>query len=177
MALPAITITDNAQEYQRMTLKGTYDFSKEMQIIGRPFNGKPGIHVITPMKVADKVVLVNRGWSKYDKPYTKPAGELEITGIIRKNPKRNYLNRHTMLDNIPAQNMWFYIDLPQMHHHINTPALNFYVEALATTKPNSYPYALDGKINIYNEHLAYAITWYSLGVALLIMYYFRFYRR
>jgi surfeit locus 1 family protein len=177
LAKPPLAIENAPEEYRLMTLTGTYDFANEMTVIGRPMNGKPGVHIITPMKIADKTILINRGWAKYDAPYTKPAGEVTVTGIIRSTTKRNFLSRHITMDNIPAQNMWFYVDLPAMHQHIKTPQQQFYVEATGKITTNSYPYTIEAKINLYNEHLSYAITWYSLAIALLIIYYFRFHRR
>ena len=167
----------NVDEYRLITVTGTYDHAKEMQIIGRPFNGKPGIHVITPMQTEKGIILINRGWAKYEEPYTKPEGTQTVTGIIRKTQARNFLSRHITMDNKPEQNLWFYADLDQMYQHTKAPNPAFYIELSGDEVPNSYPYALPKEIKLYNEHLTYAITWYSLGVALLLTYYFRFHRQ
>ena len=181
MAEKPITLADfkspEEDEYRQVTLTGTFDNSKTMEIIGRPFNGKPGIYVITPMQTEKGVVLVNRGWSKYEEKYSSPEGMQKVTGIIRKNQVRNFIGRHVTMDNVPEKNMWFYADLPQMYGHIKAPNQNFYVELTDNTTPNSYPYALPKEITLYNEHLSYAITWYSLAIALILIYYFRFHRR
>jgi surfeit locus 1 family protein len=176
----------NVDEYRLITLTGTYDHKNEMQIIGRPFNGKPGIHIITPMLTDKGPILINRGWSKYDQPYSRPEGVQTVTGVIRKSQKRNFLSRHMTMDNKPADNLWFYAELAQMYPHIQAPNPGFYIELVTDEKPiktvleresYSYPYALPREIKLYNEHLAYAITWYSLSIALLLIYYFRFHRK
>ena len=181
MAEKPITLAEfqnpDADEYRHINLTGIYDHAKEMQIIGRPFNGKPGIHIITPMVTDKGVILVNRGWAKYEEPYAKPEGVQNVTGIIRKTQQRNFLSRHITMDNVPAKNMWFYVDLPVMYPYVKAPDQSFYVELTGKEEPNSYPYALPTEIKLYNEHLTYAITWYCLAVALLLTYYFRFHRK
>lgn len=172
-------------EYRLVTVKGIYDHSKTIEIIGRPYNGKPGIHILTPMAVlipslTDSLttdIIVNRGWVKYEEPYEKPADVVEATGIVRKSQQRNYLSRHITMDNVPDKNLWFYVDLPAIYQSLGKKPQTFYVELVGDIKPGSYPYALEKKINIYNEHLSYVITWYSLAVALLLVYYFRFHRK
>lgn len=167
----------NVDEYRLITVTGTYDHAKEMQIIGRPYNGKPGIHIITPMNTEKGVLLINRGWAKYEEAYSKPEGTQTVTGIIRKNQVRNFLSRHITMDNQPANNLWFFADIEAMYPHIKAPNPGFYIELASNEAPNSYPYALPKEIKLYNEHLTYAITWYCLGVALLLIYYFRFHRK
>lgn len=51
--------------FRRVTASGTYDFANEFVLTSRGRNGAPGVHVITPVRVAstDTAVLVNRGWA------------------------------------------------------------------------------------------------------------------
>jgi surfeit locus 1 family protein len=181
MAEKPITLAEyknpEIDEYRFITVSGVYDHAKEMQIIGRPYNGKPGIHIITPMATEKGPILINRGWAKFEEEYTKPEGRQTVTGIIRKSQKRNFLSRHITMDNKPESNVWFYADLDEMYPRIKAPNLGFYIEVSDDKQPNSYPYALPKEIKLYNEHMTYAITWYSLGIALLLIYYFRFHRK
>ncbi|HEX6316352.1 MAG TPA: SURF1 family protein [Gemmatimonadaceae bacterium] len=50
--------------FRPATARGTYDFANEMVLTSRGRNGAPGVHVITPLRLAtsDTAVLVNRGW-------------------------------------------------------------------------------------------------------------------
>jgi surfeit locus 1 family protein len=49
---------------RRAVLEGTPDTSNEFMVTGRSRNGSPGVHIVTPVRVAgtDTGVLVNRGW-------------------------------------------------------------------------------------------------------------------
>jgi surfeit locus 1 family protein len=49
--------------YRRVQLAGRYDFAGEVVLTSRGRDGAPGVHVLTPLQMADgSRVLVNRGW-------------------------------------------------------------------------------------------------------------------
>ncbi len=56
---------NSAVRFRRATANGRYDFANEFVLTSRTRNGSPGVHVITPLRVAnsDTAVLVNRGWA------------------------------------------------------------------------------------------------------------------
>ena len=47
----------------------------------------------------------------------------------------------------------------------------FYVEADATPNSGGFPIGGQTRITIPNNHLQYAITWYSLALVLLVIYF------
>lgn len=51
-------------EIRRDTIVGVADYSREFVIKRRSHNGSPGVHIVTPVWVAERgdTVLVNRGW-------------------------------------------------------------------------------------------------------------------
>lgn len=51
-------------QYRRATAQGLYDFANELAVASRTNQGSPGVHIITPLRMAgtDTVFLVNRGW-------------------------------------------------------------------------------------------------------------------
>lgn len=56
---------DSAQaRYRRVQLTGRYDYARELVLTSRGRDGAPGVHVLTPLLVAEgPPVLVNRGWA------------------------------------------------------------------------------------------------------------------
>src|SRR5688500_3689176 len=49
--------------YRRVTVTGEYDPEREEIDGGRAMDGRPGEHVLTPLRLDDgREVLVNRGW-------------------------------------------------------------------------------------------------------------------
>ena len=49
---------------QRVRVRGTYDFEHEVVLLNRSREGAPGVHILTPIRLAgsDTAVVVNRGW-------------------------------------------------------------------------------------------------------------------
>lgn len=76
-------------EQRRVKAKGRYDIGRELILLGRPNEGRPGNHILTPLIVAGgRAVIVDRGWvpTDVDRPRddraSPPDGEVEVTGIV-----------------------------------------------------------------------------------------------
>jgi len=69
MAAPAAgwgqaTRDSASARYRQVQLTGRYDYARELVLTSRGRDGAPGVHVLTPLVVADgPPVLVNRGWA------------------------------------------------------------------------------------------------------------------
>lgn len=163
-------------EFRLVSEIGKYDHANEMQILHQTYNGKVGTHIITPF-IADsgKTVLVNRGWVPYETEYESPSSKTELYGIIRRNSDKG----HFALKNEPEKDIWYNIDLPQMTAAKAGVESEFYIEAKDEEEPEEkiYPLALPKKIQLYNQHMQYVITWFGMSIALLLMYYFRFFHK
>ena len=159
-------------EFKQMKIVGRFLHDEEFHILSRTYNGKAGTHVVTPLltESGDKI-LVNRGWVKADGDYEKPTDTIEVTGVIRVSQKGGWL----ALENDPENNHWFSIDLPVMYEKINQDPKGFYIDRVSDDK--TYPLSLPKEIKLHNSHLQYVITWFSLSFALLVIYYFRFWKR
>ena len=163
-------------EFRVVRSQGTYDYAREMQVLHQSYDGKVGTHVLTPFKTKHgTTILVNRGWVPYEHDFLKPEGELELYGVIRKDPRKG----HFALENEAEKNIWYNIDLPQMNQTAPDIETDFYVEAQAPGELDEkvYPLALPKKIHIYNQHMQYVITWFGISLALVLMYYFRFFHK
>ena len=53
-----------AARFRRVRVSGTWDRAHELMLTGRSRDGSPGVHLITPLRIAgaDTALLVNRGW-------------------------------------------------------------------------------------------------------------------
>lgn len=90
--VPLATLAgDTALRFRRARAIGTYDFPNEFVLTSRSRNGSPGVHVITPLRVAgtDTAVLINRGWvyspdgMKIDLTlYHEETTETEVDGFV-----------------------------------------------------------------------------------------------
>jgi surfeit locus 1 family protein len=162
-------------QYRRVSLTGAFRHDAEMYLAARSMNGNPGYHVVTPFEIAGgRAVLVDRGWVPLDKkdPASRAegqgAGPVTLDGVIRvPRPAKSWLQP----DNEPQNNMWFWVDLPAMAAHAGaTGAAPVYIEAGPAETPGGFPIGGQTRVNLPNDHLQYAITWYALAVILAVIY-------
>jgi surfeit locus 1 family protein len=70
--------------YRRSSARGRYDVDGEVRIRSRSLDGRPGLWVVTPLRLDDgTAVAVNRGFIPVstDTP-APPRGEVEVTGLL-----------------------------------------------------------------------------------------------
>jgi surfeit locus 1 family protein len=134
--------------------------------------------VLTPLRESEgRIVFVNRGFipSERKDPATRAAGQfagtVHISGLLRLPPdaKPNWF----LPDNRPDLNYWFWVDLPAMaaaDHLAVTDVAPFYIDADATPNPGGWPQGGVTPLSLPNDHLQYALTWFSLAAALVAIY-------
>ncbi len=76
------------------------------------------------------------------------------------------------------KNDWYGIDLAVMASLVGVPEFMPYILA-ADTKPNrgGYPVGGQTRLDLPNNHLSYAITWFGLAFALMVVYGVSAYRK
>lgn len=178
----ALTGDDNAVEalaWRRVSVTGRFLHDRELFLAARSLRGNVGYHVLTPLQRDDgRVVLINRGWvgpPKKDpaaRAAANPPGPVRISGIVTLGAKKAWLGP----DNNPSTNTWLWVDLPAMGQHLGTKLLPVVVEADATPNPGGFPIGGQTRINLPNDHLGYALTWYALAVVLVVIW-FAWHRR
>lgn len=171
-------------EYRAATVTGEFVHDGEQHFFAT-FNGQTGYYVYTPMKLADgRYLLVNRGFVPYDlkEPETRPGsltpGVQTVTGLVRE--KLEEKPSFIVPDNDEAQNIYYWKDLDRMAANADLPAdavLPFFLDADATPVPGGLPRGGVTVIDLPNNHLQYAITWYGLAAALLGVGLFAWFRR
>ena len=157
--------------YRHVMLKGRFLHDKQFYGVAQPRLGRPGVNVLTPFKLEkdSRVVLVARGWAPRGQE-TKPAGVQPVEGIIR--PLRE--KRYFAPENQPDKNLWFFEDVAAMGQHAGVELLPFAIEQTgpipAASKAETFPILGTGKLIFRNDHLTYAITWFSLAITGIIMF-------
>jgi surfeit locus 1 family protein len=161
-------------EYRRVRLSGRYINDREMFLAGRTFNGRGGWAILTPFRTDDgALVVVDRGWVPLDRkdPRTRPQSLIEgpttVEGIIRRPNLRTYFTP----ENEPDKNLWFSADVEAMARKADLgPVRPYLVEGLRQLIPGGFPVGGEIQVALRNDHLQYAITWYSLAIALVVIY-------
>jgi surfeit locus 1 family protein len=179
MAEPAIDfptdLSDPSRlEFRRVRLTGRFDHAHEIHLAAREVRFSTyGYHILTPFHLTDgRFVLISRGWvpPAAKDPTTRAdnqtEGVLTITGIARIPPPRRWLAP----ENAPDRNVWLWLDMAAVRDKLSLPQLApMIVEADAGQDPKALPKGGQTRLNFPDNHLIYAITWFSLALALLII--------
>ena len=164
-------------EYGRVRISGSFLHDKEFYLAARSLKDKVGMQVVTPLRTdAGTIVLFDRGWIPSERKESAKRGEgqlpgkVDLVGIVR----RSQIKRQFAPDNDPARNFWFHVDVPvmrQMAGGAADPVLDsFFLEADATANPGGVPIGGQTRLDIPNDHLQYAITWFGIALALVGVY-------
>lgn len=139
----------------------------------RPDATGPGYWVFSPARLpGGGIVVVNRGFVPEGRQDPKSrsqgnrSGVFDLAGVLRW-PETPGL--FTPKDE-PAKNLWFTRDPAAMAAAKGWgPVAPFYVDQEAPPAPGGFPKVGPLKISLPNNHLQYAITWYGLTIALLVV--------
>ncbi len=163
----------NIINYQKVKFSGTFDFEKQIYLYSLNSNGKPGYDIITPIKINfNEILLVNRGWISNDLKNNKNINKMKsksFEGIVKKISKSNPFKPENDIKN----NVWYSLKLEDLQNFTGYKLTNFVLYL-----QNSENNLVEKKIispDLPNNHLKYAITWYS--VALSILLYFLYFRK
>ena len=161
------------KNYQRVVSEGKFNFEDQIYLYSLNESGKPGYDVITPYKtLKNENVLVNRGWInknlKGNLEINLKENEVKITGLLREIYKANIFKPKNDLKN----NIWFSLEANDLKELTGKQFPNFMIFLEKPT--NKVPAPKKVSIDVPNNHLKYAITWYSIAISILFYYlYFR----
>ena len=119
-ALPPVALDDalaagDQLDYRKVRVAGRFLHERELYLDGRTHKGQVGIHVLTPLQLADgRALLVDRGWAPKAArdPATRTegqvAGEVVLEGALRRGGWGGLeLFRPA---NQPAENVWVWVE-------------------------------------------------------------------
>ena len=169
----AIAREGHDPSYYRVKVEGRFDHTKELYLYAVS-EGRAGWHVITPLKTEDgEVVLIDRGFvpDELRNPASRAAGELDgvlaVTGIVRVPEAQGSFTP----DNEVGANRWFWRDLQAMSRATGAGEVApFFLEAEKSNVPGGWPEGGQTRLELPNNHLQYAITWFLLAACLLVVY-------
>lgn len=147
----AATAPRTTQRFRRVVASGRWNYGRESVIAGRTRSGSPGVHIVTPMTLADgrTEILVNRGWV-----YSPDARSVDLA-------RWHEGDRGEVLG---------YVDEPPPS--LRAPNDQPYVVALADTNATadaSRPVRLPPPpFDNEGPHLIYAVQWFSFAAIALI---------
>jgi surfeit locus 1 family protein len=179
-------LSPEKDEYRHVRLAGRFQNDKEAHLqtnlVSRgPDDGALGYDILTPLEMADgSLVIVNRGFVPLTRkePSTRAQGQVEgkthLTGLIR------FPQAHPLFvpDDDPARNVWFSRDpAPIAKAYGLVRVAPVIVDADAdvgasgkTEAEGPAPRGGQTRIELRNDHLQYALTWFALAIVLACVF-------
>ncbi|MGR9448207.1 SURF1 family protein [Rhizobium leguminosarum] len=163
-------------EYRKVTATGRYINNKERHFFAT-WRGQTGYYIYTPLELADgRILFVNRGFVPFDnkEPEMRMQGQLTdqqtVTGLARE--KLPGKPSWVVPDNDVAKNIFYWKDLDVMAESVGlekADVIPFFVDADSTPNPAGLPIGGVTQVDLPNDHLQYAFTWYGLAAVLIVV--------
>ena len=181
LAAPPVTITKAVTaspvpiaDLTPASATGFFRHDLEMILLGRAGKDTPGVHIATPLVLADGAILmVDRGWVSNTRrdPGARLQGQIDgvvtVTGLLRQPQQPGAFTPPSQ----PADRQFFFADLPSMAQSAGLgPALPYLLEAGPAPNPGGWPQGGQTKLELSNNHLQYSLTWFTLAIAGLVIF-------
>ncbi|WP_455476979.1 SURF1 family protein [Bartonella sp. B41] len=181
-------LTFEKDEYRPVVIAGKFLTDKNIFITAVTQN-TTGYWVLTPLQTDDNaLVFVNRGFipmdaqrsfQHQDQPHTDNSSyknsitnteQTIVIGLLRMSEKNGFFPRK----NDPDNNLWYTRDLPAMAKKLRLSTVApYFIDAGKETAPQkAFPITGLTVIHWPNNHLTYAITWFTLAIGALSALFF-----
>ncbi len=158
--------------YRRVSATGTYDTDGEVLVRSRSLEGRPGYHVVTPLRTgAGAALMVNRGFlplSPEDLPGARrdarpPRGPVTVTGLLFATQERGGFGPRE-----PARGRLSQvsrIDLARLGAQYDRDLYPVYLQLdrQRPAQPGGLPVVLPPPERGEGPHLSYAVQWFLLA--------------
>lgn len=178
IANPALDLSNfqsSLPTYSKVSISGSFIPNNNVYLYGRRTASpeKDGYYLLSAFSATDgNIYMVSRGWlphSAKDKIYAPSSLEIEtIEGIVLPGERKNFF----VPDNDKKNNIWFTLDTEMATQILRTNITDFYIMQInGNDLPEKVlPLTATNLSKVRNDHLEYAITWYSLAVCLLVIF-------
>lgn len=154
---------------RRIRVRGSYDPAGEIVLRSRAQNGRPGVHIVTPLRLAESnlAVAVNRGWApspdalSVNAHLLREPGLRDVEGVLLAIPSDPGGPQ-------PAGGTWLRLDLEQLRKRAAYPLLPLYIQQLAPPSTTESLQRVPTPELDEGPHLSYAIQWFSFAAIALI---------
>jgi surfeit locus 1 family protein len=173
IALPSGPFNPDDFRYRRVTATGRFDSAHEIFLDNRMLDGKPGYHVVTPLKLQDGTayVLIDRGWVIRNRDRTllpevkTPLGLVTIEGIAVP-PSGKYFE---LAANAVEGKVWENLHFNRMQKQLPLPLQPLMVAQLNDNGDGLTRHWDRPDVGV-EMHVGYAFQWFSLAAATLVIY-------
>lgn len=169
-------------EVPPITLTGEYLVNQNWYLDNRTLNGKPGYEILTPFISGQQAWLVNRGFVAYERRselpiISTPKNEIKITAIpdqvvtplvLSGDHEEAEFSKRIQTINIEHISR-------QIAHHLPS-SLQEHILVLQQGQGQLLPLAITKPYMSKHKHLAYAVQWWLLMVAAVVIWFVSSYK-
>lgn len=177
LAAPPVGVTSlpadsGAGHYRRVNARGVLDFPAELVLAARSSEGSPGVHVLTPLRLAgDTIVMVNRGWV-----YSPDARTVDLTKWREHEGDTitviGYAETWTGRETAPLPTVLHTVrtlDSAAVAVRVGSPVLTYYVVQTSDSAVSARAPVRLGEPSLgEGSHKSYAIQWFSFTLIAII---------
>ncbi|SOD03419.1 surfeit locus 1 family protein [bacterium JGI 053] len=166
---------------RKLRVTGSYDPAGEIVLRGRADDGRPGVHLVTPLVVpgVPRALLVNRGWVPSPDAATVDArpfaerGMRTVEGILMEIPRGTKNGGEPVVQRAPggpATPSYRRLDLDVLRRVERRPIVRLYLQQLPGADSATRRPPLRVALQPMNDgpHLSYAFQWFSFAVIGLV---------
>jgi cytochrome oxidase assembly protein ShyY1 len=153
--------------YRHVSLDGIYDAAHQTILVGREQDGRPGDHVLTPIRPAG--LLVDRGWVPLSEDplatsdVAPPSGPVHVEGVLL--PSEHGLGSSLSTSEPPTVAR---VNLAAIQRRTGYPLLPLYLLLRAQRPPQAAPAVAALAPLTEGPHFSYAVQWFLFGSVALV---------
>lgn len=167
------SLRDEPQPLAIGKLRGTLMREDALLLGPRTESGRAGYHLLIPLRLDEKIMLINTGWvdaiwkdDLQSRLVFIPKEPVTVTGVVRQPDWSSFASK-----NSPANDAWFRADTEEIAAAKNLDNVYpFILYASATSPPLHDVTPIDEHWLPRNKHLQYALFWYAMALTLLIVF-------
>lgn len=171
-----IALAEGHDLIDRLALvKGEFDYDNEIVLTQQSYQGRPGVHLITPfiIKGTNTAVLVDRGWvparetSAGDLSMFIESLFINVEGVVQASET---ISGNQPGDSLPKRE-WYRVDIAAIENQMPYTLLPIYLKWLPQELDLDPPIRAEREIDLTEgSHLSYAIQWFAFATMLGVGY-------
>lgn len=155
---PVPLFSQPLEEWIAVVAEGTIG-DQEAHVLTSRKPGGPGFRIVSAFETGGRRILLDRGYvPEAQKMSARPPVAATITGNYRTVDEKDGFTPEPDIDG----NFWFARDVPALAEALGTEPILIILQTTTEPNPPVRPWPVDTS-NIANDHLEYAVTWFSLA--------------
>lgn len=170
-------LQDNDLKYRQVNLSAMQpmDSREYIFLVPRMHDGVSGGYVLVPVLVEnDYLIMTAIGWSENNIDVTDMSFPRNLSGRLIPLPSANRFTPHNLMD----QGLWYSLTTTELSDFYSWPENKIAPFILYTQDPLAKLAPIEAVIEKpRNQHLNYAVFWFTMAGLLCLFYYLRFIRK